>query len=118
MTFTVTLLQISKAAVLFGAIALIVLFNWYASKTYFSFRSRCPSYLRVFASGSAVLLIGFVAPVFAIAYLGLWAFDWMPPGVAGYCTAAAEMLWGVVSLSIIVRHSLKYWRNRSPHRFF
>jgi hypothetical protein len=116
MIATPGLFDILKLVILLTTVALTVLFNWYTSRAYFTFRNHCCSHILVFAYGTAIILIGAVAPFFGIAYLGLWAFNWLPSHVGGYFTAAAEILWSLASLSIIVRHSAKYWTNRCPNR--
>ena len=118
MLLTINVFKLFKLAILVAAVAAILLFNWHASKAYFIFRNRCQSRILILLYGCAVILIGVVGPFFAIAYLGLWVFNWLPSHVAGYLTATAEIIWSVSTLSISVRHSLKYWTNRHRDRFF
>jgi hypothetical protein len=105
--------QLLQVAILVAAVAAMSLLNWHASKAFFKFRNRCRSHVLIFLYGSAAILIGVVAPFFVIAYLALWVFDWLPSRIAGYLTAIAEIVWGVATLAVIVRHSAKYWTNRS-----
>jgi len=118
MTLTADGFQLIKLTVLIAAIVAILVLNWHITKAFFTFRNRRPSHVLILVYGFLAISVALMLPFFAIAYLGMWVFDWLPSHAAGYLTVTAELVWMVPAFVMVLRNSAKYWKNRRPKRFF